>query len=202
LGLVVGAIILCSAVGIIYYDFKLGGIGDGFSWNYAVEGLSRIGFSFPLGIVLYKVPRVNLNIPPFVLCVLLVLILVGLPKGTGLNIYPLFCIFVLFPLLVTLAAAAEPSENLRSIFSFLGMASYGIYATHKPVEEFVIGAALRVLHLRLDQFAPFSGLIFLAAILTAIGLIDTYFDRPVRRWLTQKSNRATPESSAAVEAVG
>jgi peptidoglycan/LPS O-acetylase OafA/YrhL len=192
------AIVGLSALGLVYYAFRSGGINDGFNWAYFLEGLFRIGYSFPVGIFIYKMPRIKVKIHPFVLCIILALMLFFDPKGLAGSLYQLICVLVFFPLMVAIAATVEPRKKLRSIFAFLGVASYGLYATHKPLEELTIGLCLRVLHIQPDQFAPWSGFVFLFAMLAAISVLDVYFDRPVRRWLT-RLNEGSARIASAVQ---
>ena len=104
----------------------------GFTWASAPFGLFRVFYSFPAGVLIYRIiyerqfplPRVNslaiLVLFPFLLmwhaelaCKLSMLI------GT--------------PLLVALAAKSEPDGRLKSLCAALGSASYAIYAIHVPL---------------------------------------------------------------------
>ena len=162
--------------------------GEG-GWNLASipEGLLRVFWSFPMGILLYRAHRSGRWHPPRLpgpawLAVFVALLM--LPEGWVIQL----CVLAGFPLLVACAATAEPGRA-RPVFAALGGASYAIYAIHVPCFELAT-ALLRLAGL--PATAPWAGLLFMAAIVPACLLIDRYYDAPLRRMLGRVLVRAPP----------
>ena len=165
----------CAAVMLASPDFY----GEG-GWNLASipQGLLRVFWSFPVGILLYRAQRSGRWHPPRLpglawLAVFVALLM--LPADWVIQ----FCVLAGFPLLVACAATAEPGRA-RPIFAALGGASYAIYAIHVPCFELAT-ALLRLAGL--PATAPWAGFAFMAAIVPACLLIDRYYAAPVRRAL-------------------
>lgn len=103
--------------------------------------LARIGFSFPLGIVLHRTRARWLQaIPPVpVWCLLLACLVLLAPAPTGLmrSAYDLGFVLIASPLLVMLGATSVPSRRGITLATWLGQISYPLYALHAPVKHLV-----------------------------------------------------------------
>jgi peptidoglycan/LPS O-acetylase OafA/YrhL len=122
--------------GIIVQILLFGHIDQGTLWPSTFWALARVFFSFPLGIMLYRLHRTMrpIAVPsPLLLGVLVVALYVPL-SGVGRMLFD--TIFVLFasPALVLLGSLSAPSgPSLRKFYRFLGLISYPIYVIHFPV---------------------------------------------------------------------
>jgi peptidoglycan/LPS O-acetylase OafA/YrhL len=119
-----GVILALSAIGLIVYAIIARDISDGGSFDNAILGLARVGFSFTAGVLLYRVKPI-LRIPSFVAVILLIAIFF-VPRFHGGWAFDLACIFVALPLIVSGAIEAKGGALCR----LSGRISYPIYATH------------------------------------------------------------------------
>jgi peptidoglycan/LPS O-acetylase OafA/YrhL len=155
-------------------------------------GLVRVWFSFFAGVLLCRIyrsghlPKVRMQgawlLPASVACLFFVDPVEARP------VYDLMLVVVVFPLLVALAVQVEPRRGVRA-FTFLGVVSYPIYATHELCLK-LLDRSLKSLG---DIEIPISAPMFALALLAVLSLIGWYldrlFDQPVRRWLTARATR-------------
>ncbi len=92
------------------------------------------------------------------------------------------------PLLVALSAKSEPEGVVRWLCASLGNASYAIYAIHVPL--------IALVRVELGKFgvgdSQFVGYAVLMAIAPISLLIDSWFDAPARKALSQIFVQPTP----------
>jgi peptidoglycan/LPS O-acetylase OafA/YrhL len=135
-------------------------------------GALRVCFSFPLGLILYRLrarlPDLSRGAPLVLPVLLLIFSIHGAP--------PMALIFILLvsPALVIVSGQAKASSAL-SVYG--ASASYCLYAIHQPVFE-LLGGTAHVLHIDPRLFAV--GLI--VGLLIMAPMIDRFYDRPIRRW--------------------
>jgi peptidoglycan/LPS O-acetylase OafA/YrhL len=178
-GLLITVVLLCGAA-FVACTLALGGIGAGAEWPTAVTAFPRVGFSFFAGVMLYRIPRPVLAVPPWALTGALLALFWIAPGGQLGAVYQLAVVFALFPLLVWTAACATSAAG-RPAYLFLGLVSYGAYALHKPAEDILVGAA-SILHLTIPT--PWTGFAFLAALAVVVWGLEKTYDKPLRNWLT------------------
>jgi peptidoglycan/LPS O-acetylase OafA/YrhL len=161
----------------------------------------RVGFSFFLGVMLYRTPGPNpkrampLALTPAIFAVLAAVLLApAAPRWA----YDLWAIFAVFPVLLVLAVNADPGgSRLRAVCLLLGRLSYSIYVIHLPI-------FLLVYELIFDKSGlpgrTFGMIASLAAVLLLSWVLATFYDQPVRRWasaLTTRSGNASGSPSVA-----
>jgi peptidoglycan/LPS O-acetylase OafA/YrhL len=108
-------------------------------------GLSRAGFSFFLGVGLYRLSKVvdsgiitrNSSAATVVVLAAVVLGLMAIPSPAHELPFYIFCVFLFFPITVFTAMSVESSPITKPIWDFLGDISYAIYALHVPVIIFI-----------------------------------------------------------------
>ena len=174
--------------------------------NFA-GGAVRVGYSFFAGVLLHRIDAERQR-PPIAgalgtaLSALLLLTAALLLKlGPADNLKPYFDFFIVvavFPALTYLAMHCQPSPALARLCSFLGAISYGIYVLHSPLKELLD----RVFDLAghgafLNRHAPWTGMVFVAALVPLVWYIDRVYDAPVRRALLAARKRQSPSADAA-----
>jgi peptidoglycan/LPS O-acetylase OafA/YrhL len=172
-----------SAVALIISTLCYGGLDVGFHWENALGGLPRVAVSFFAGVAICRLLEAKawrLQVWPW--APLLVLPLLFWAKVDPI-IFPLICVFILFPLLIFVAASSEPGPRSARVFAWLGLVSYPLYALHVPVAELVVPV------LPAPLLQTYWGIIFgapyMLVLLVLCGVVERYYDRPVRRALTR-----------------
>jgi len=182
--ILVGTILL-SGIGLaasVYITGTL--VGLGVSWSTIVGGSFRVSYSFFLGVLLYRLhKRVSLpKLPP-------ILLLAGLPAVLFLPLPPyaeLIAALFILPWFVLLGSHSEPKGLLRVICRKIGAASYAIYTVHNRLYRLTYAAALQLLAIDLRIFQPFIGVIFVFCLVFFCLVLNRYYDKPAREWLTRK----------------
>ena len=174
--------LLCgiAGFGIVVYYFHAGNLNAGWAWpGLFTIGLARVLFSYPLGMLLYRLwssHRARIRFPASLsLCLVATILALRLPHEAA---FALFAILVAMPVVVYLAACNEPPAWLRLPFGLLGGASYAIYVLHWPLSSLATHYWQNA-----QASAPLSGLLLLAALLCLSLIADAVYDRPIRRWL-------------------
>lgn len=172
----------------------------GFDDKTFLGGLARESFSFPLGVIIYRLRhRLSVgHIPyaPLLLGAALCAIFLC-PWGARANGVPwrdLVCITTLLPIIVILGIGHSGTSRLGSA---LGTLSYPIYALHYPLLE--IASALHQTALRHVNVQVLAGSAF-ALIIGSATLATRCYDEPVRRWLSQKVRSMRADSDRGLSA--
>ena len=184
-----------AAIALIAASLATGRFEGGFANNdpgrsagpaaYLV-GWARVLFAFPLGILLHRLwGRGSLSalsarsawLAPAVL-LMVALPIVRLPVA-----YDLASVFLLFPVLLILAANAVPTGFTAAVFAYLGRLSYGLYVLHGPIlvaAKYTAPAGTPALRL---------GWYGVAVVLSvcAAALAEHFIDRPARRWSSRRT---------------
>ena len=173
---VLAMIVGCAAFALAMVAVMVGqGLNYGQNWGGLPVGVARVCFSFPLGLLMYRLrdrlPDLSRFAPiaPFVFAALLFI-----PPS---SVSDLVIILAASPLLVIAAIQAK-----RPILARWGAdSSYAIYALHLPLVTLVaeIGAAEKF-----DVRLPL--VVCMAAVLVVAYLADRFYDRPIRAWLSAK----------------
>jgi len=136
-------VVLLFAIILIAVGFIFNGLDGGYSWDTAIVGFARVGFSFFFGVLLTRLtfekrrPSNSVSIS-----LVAITLIVFIPNG-GIY-YQLACIFLAFPLLIIIASVVEPGHKLGRVLFLLGVASYPMYALHKPVYQLLLGALTKL----------------------------------------------------------
>lgn len=168
--------------------FQPDGISTGWAWSHAGVAFARVGFAFPVGVLLYRyrarLPR--LGLPPILVLVLLVAILTAHLPGIYNDTLQMLAIVVVFPFLVTAAVEVEPSSRLVPSFTWLGVTSYAVYTLHYPLLTF-FDYGLAKIGLVFSDYSPWSGLVGIVVITLVAWIADRIYDVPLRAWLTERT---------------
>jgi hypothetical protein len=154
----------------------------GVNWSTLPPGVARLGFSFTVGVLLWRTRSGRLHkrrvtwlawLPVPALGVLM------MQDPGGESLVPLLILFAAIPALVGLATSWELPTPLLG--KKIGNISYPLYCIHVPLLAWSASASL-----------PPSALA-VALVLTALA-VDRWVDRPARKWLASRYVRG--ESSA------
>ena len=162
----------------------------GFSPATMPAGAFRVGFSFFVGVALYRhghgVRNAALSagdsarMPAVLLVGVVAALLVASPPASLRAVYELLTVTALFPLLIGLAMRCPLSGSGARWATVLGTLSYPVYVLHVPVARTLNGVLGKGLHMPVEHWAPYAGLVFLALFLPACLLADRWYDGPAR----------------------
>lgn len=159
-----------AVIALAVAGFDLSGGSDWPSWWM---GGVRVLFGFPLGVLLYRLPRPRWN-TPFVVLAVLVVASLALPGPVSM--------LLVLPACVWLAtASASGGRGLR----WLGDLSYPLYAVHEPMFEWAMWVGHRVL--RLDGMA--LGLFMAVVAIAGAVAVTMVFEPVVRRRTATRAQR-------------
>ena len=147
-------------------------------------GLARIGWSFTVGMLLLRfrsrTPRVYFGFPLF----LLIAILISPRFSWGNDLFDDICIFFAFPAIVLTASTVRLTGLGRRASIIGGDLSYPIYGIHYPLVRLFANVGQKI------QFMPdcrvLTVLVGTAVIIVISGCACSFYDIPVRRFLTSK----------------
>lgn len=157
-----------------------------------IGGLLRMLFPFSLGMLIHR------NFKPmkiggaFWICSIVLLLLFFVPFIPGVKplcfngLYEMFCIAIVFPLLVWLGASGCATDRITSgICKFFGDISFPVYIIHYPLYYLFYAWLIR------NQYYTFGETWQVATCLVIINVILSYvclkfYDEPVRKWLAKR----------------
>jgi|HubBroStandDraft_6_1064221.scaffolds.fasta_scaffold157767_2 peptidoglycan/LPS O-acetylase OafA/YrhL len=192
------SIMLISAVGLFCCAFATHThrhpitLNTGFSLSTSPYGVCRVMYSFMAGLLIYRTLEERGDrqflIPPkytgFTMAsvmVAIVLILTAAP-GPALQFpFDLISMLFLFPILTVVAIASDHAVQNNRLFAFLGTTSYGVYVLHRPLSRLIEVALRTWAGIDVASYAPWSGLVFLAGLLTVCWYLEKLVDLPIRR---------------------
>ncbi len=183
-------IVICGAIVALSACFThKGGIDGGFTLKTLPVALARFGFSFGLGVRLYRqrAARVEPRQVRLGLALAPLFILFGLLAFHDLSrpwasLYAVACAGLVFPALLLFAADYEPPAWLLPAYRFLGVCSYPVYILQVPASVLAAGL-LSGAGYPPASFAPWSGIAFIVFLaLLSLGLVH-YVEQPLRQRL-------------------
>lgn len=175
-------VVVISGAALVMAGIAHGQLSAGNLWSTVEMGPARVMFSFFLGVLIYRtVPRRSPGsflIGPA--CAALLVAAFAFRPALPLP-YDLFCVLVVFPALGFLVMRVDVDSISRGVFKALGDASYGVYVIHLPMLVFVSWVAS---HAGLSGHPAIFPLCC-AALAGIVLALDHWYDRPVRKWLTE-----------------
>jgi peptidoglycan/LPS O-acetylase OafA/YrhL len=162
--------------------------------GHMLNGLSRVGFSFFLGVLMWRLnlPRFIRQIPSWAV---LALCLALLFSPTGGQFYPIVYLALLglgFPAVVYLALQTQPPPLWRPLYQLMGDTCYPVYLMHTALFILIFSVLAPRYGWELGAAARIIFTIVLVALCSAL---NRYFDTPLRRLLIGAATRrpaATP----------
>ena len=180
------AIMVVCGAGLVFAEFHFGTLDVGYNPTDGWAALARVGYSFFTGVLIFRLMSEKVFKWEWAswACLAVLALALGLtPSDDWAPWYELGVVMVGFPLLVVLATMVEPSAFTGRIFAYLGLISYGVYLIHQPLGHLSNVTVERFVHLpRTWWVLPYSAafILFVGAL---AGLLDRYYDAPVRKWL-------------------
>ena len=184
------ALTLVAAVGLCWAGPHAGNLSGGWSARTVWDGGLRVAFSFPAGLLVYRLGwrfRTRLGL---VALSLLLLSALAMPYVRGAWVREAFVILLVFPLIVAFGAGASTSLRTERLCRFLGELSYPLYMTHYGV-IWIWGDYATKHHLSSTPLwtAVACGVLMMVAFAWAVLKV---YDQPLRRRLGSKPTLARP----------
>lgn len=185
-GLLLGAFALTDYSG---YGFL--GVGWTLDGCNFIGGFLRMLFPFTLGMLVHRNFKPMQVRGAFWICTIALLLMFFVPFIPGLKpicyngLFEMFCIAVIFPLLVWLGASGKTTDRLSSgICKFLGDISFPVYIVHYPLYYLFYAWLIR------NKYYTFGETWLVALYLIIVNVILAYiclklYDEPVRKWLAK-----------------
>ena len=160
----------------------------GMTWSItSIAGaLTRSIFGMFYGILLFRHKELifrkldKIKISPWFIVLTIALVL-ALPQPDKLNyVYEILAIWFLFPVSLMFLAKDNPGKG-KQLMVILGSASYPIYVLHEPISNM---AELLLKNYAVD-YAPFTGILFIATIVAGSVFLEKFIDMPIRKKLTK-----------------
>ncbi|HEY1982385.1 MAG TPA: acyltransferase [Xanthobacteraceae bacterium] len=178
------AIAALSAVLLVCLTAAHGSIDLGWNAQTALGGLTRVTFSFTLGVVLFRwQPAFDLplgRVPPIILLIALAIAFV-MPIPSPWMYYDLAIVFGLFPLFTLLARHSPPHPWQVPFFSMSGRLSYAIYILHSPVIMWTTGMCKDLFAADPKQHVPLFGVVTFGIIVLISYVAAIHIDEPLRK---------------------
>lgn len=185
--------VITASLGIIFIVFFTPGHTLDIGWTRSTfyAGFLRVIYSFPIGVLIYRLSPYVKNakwrgttgnlLTVVMLCLVGASLIANVPTSFR-PFYEIFTVLIFFPMIVLMAVAIEPSGLLAKWSEFLGITSYAVYVTHSPLAE-LFEHIFKASGIAVSTYAPWSGFIFLAAIVLFCSILDRFYDWPCRRAL-------------------
>ncbi|RWF29897.1 MAG: acyltransferase [Mesorhizobium sp.] len=193
---VLSALVAGSLALLIVAAMFSGTLDFGMTGATIASGLPRVAFSFFLGVLMCRsMAQGGLGFlrrgywAEMALLLTLVIFAIA-PAGGGARAgYDLICVVLLFPVMVTVGAAAPTRPGLAKLFGWLGRISYPIYIIHTPMLMIIAGAGKAA---SIDPFAnhPWFGIAMAGAVIVIADVATRIYDEPVRRFLQRLTQRS------------
>jgi peptidoglycan/LPS O-acetylase OafA/YrhL len=193
------ALLICGA-GVVLADQRWGTLDVGFGPDQLWGGLARAGYSFFVGVIVYRLVdgrRIDSRIVPWLLVAALTLVLAWRPRKDDMPLFELSAVLLGFPVLVGLAALFEPGPRVARLFSTVGRASWGVYILHEPTARLLEETVMRRWRPAPGLEAALTGGALLVVLSALAWALDRWFEAPVRKIL---SRRLLPKPSAPTAA--
>lgn len=165
-----------------------------------IHALSRVAFSFALGMIIYRMhDRIaGASLPGGRWLALLLVAALLLPRDLIPPLGVMALLALVFPYIIAAGTKVRQSGPLTKVETFLGDLSYPLYALHVPL-IWTMSGACKTLGIGFADDPLLNGIFILPATLLLSYAAFILYDRPLRRWLTARfaiRRRAAPDAVA------
>jgi peptidoglycan/LPS O-acetylase OafA/YrhL len=188
-------IMACSAVGLVVGEYLSHRHNLDFGWTQKsfVFAFFRVGYSYFAGVLMYRTFAANRitglavsqSLAAWALLLTMAALLMCSPPPSLQPYFDFVCVTAFFPVTVYAALFFQPNGHTRRICTFLGAISYPIYAIHVPLGAFTESLLRKLTGLSVQDYAPFSGIVFVGALLPLCWMLNNY-DVRIRALLKPK----------------
>ena len=192
-------LVVLTGIGLAWFMlFDVVGYGMiGVGWTLDgmnfLGGLLRMLFPFSLGMLLSRKFRPVKVRGAFWICSAVLLVLFCVPYIEGKagsviynGLYEAFCIFLVFPALVWLAASGKTTDRRSTLIcKFSGDISFPLYAVHYPVMYLFYSWLIENKYYTFGEVWPVAAIVYVGSVLLANAALKWY-DEPVRKRLTKR----------------
>jgi peptidoglycan/LPS O-acetylase OafA/YrhL len=167
-------------------------IGVGWTRTNLLGGSFRVGYSFPAGVLLYRLfesrktvlRNVGRGRPvPWLILGLVALALSAKPTLAIQPYYQLAVVVLFFPAIIYSALWIEPMGVGAKVCKFFGSVSYAVYTIHVPFMGLFTYVIVRMTGLPIESLTPWAGFLFLGILLPFCWAVDKFYDTPLRIFL-------------------
>lgn len=193
-----GALVVLLGAGLTAFAaFDVSGYGNiGVGWT--LDGVNFLGgslrmlFPFTMGLFLSRIFKPMKVRGAFWICSAVLLALFSVPYLEGMEpvsmngLYEMFCVIVVFPILIWLGASGSTTDkNSTRICKFLGDISFPLYIIHYPFMYLFYAWLIEKQLFTLGETWQVVLCVYIGSVVVAYLCLKLY-DEPVRRWLSKK----------------
>jgi peptidoglycan/LPS O-acetylase OafA/YrhL len=197
----IGVCSVCAAILVVAAFYK-GGLDTGYTLKSTLFGIGRVGFSFFLGVGIFRLYRAGqLKVPlrlrgrlgAVLTAGLLALLLLASPPKSLQPLSALLSVLVLSPMIVALGLVSELRGGWAKACLVLGACSYPLYLIHDPLAMLVAG---NLIHHGHADLLPIAAAAFAPATVVLALAVHYWLDMPVTASLSRalKARTLTPDS--------
>lgn len=180
---IVALLTIVAGIGLLLVSHRAGNLLGGWSKDNFWDGGVRVAYSFPAGMLVYRLRWIIRNRLGFPGLALLLSLAFVMPGTTWNWITESLVVLFYFPLIVALGAGSSLAATTESICRFAGQISYPLYMTHYAgiwiFGNYLITAKPNSATL---VWVVVAGILFL---LLFAWLVMRFYDTPVRKFLTR-----------------
>ncbi len=188
-------IMACSAVGLVVGEYlsKRHNLDFGWTQKSFAFAFFRVGYSYFAGVLIYRMfagnrftgLAVNPSLVAWALLLTMAALLMCSPPRSLQPYFDFACVTAIFPIIVFAALFFQPNGHTRRVCTFLGAISYPVYAIHVPLSTFTETLLRKLTGLSVQDYAPYSGIVFVGALLPLCWVLNNY-DVRIRALLNPK----------------
>ena len=188
-----GCIVVLAAAALVFMAWHANTVDQGSDWTTPWGGPTRMGFSFTLGLWLYrirdKIPKLRLGWIVLSLILIAAFALPHVPDAVahGNGLYEAACVILLFPLIILAGAHSGIGPREMAACKVAGRISYPIYILHFPF-LFIYMNFVTFRKPSLDT-AHIAGTIAFIVVAAFAWLALKVYDEPIRKALKPLTTR-------------
>lgn len=181
-------VVVVGAIGLLWTGHRAGSIVGGWSGGTFWDGFARIAFSFPMGLLLYRMQWKSSKQSSFLFLSIVLIAALCVPYVEKWNwLIECMIAIIVFPSLVVLGVNTIQNNITQKLCTFLGNISYPLYMTHYGLIWY-FGYYHEKFKWSSTQSWVITAIGTLVVILLAY-IVQTTLDTPIRRYLSNRRKR-------------